>query len=195
MEYTNRKGHQYYVFEGRTKTGKPKYFASRKESSDKGTRLTKLPADYEIGEHPSTAAVSVRKAKPTRILDGELEFVQKSATELSGLESVKVDRRGDQLTVYTPDRNAGQIDAMFSSVFGGASAGVGDYVRENMSYTAMLRLTLVDEDNRIFEPERYCFSGGIDDWIPLCEVAPSPLEELAKALFPHLGQESFFELT
>ena len=67
-----------------------------------------------------------------------------------------------------------------------------DWARQNMSYTAMLRLTLVDEDNRLFASERYCFSGGIDDWIPLSYQGP--LEELAQELFPTLGDESFYEL-
>ena len=52
MEYTNRKGDRYFVFEGRTKTGKPKYFASRKETSDKGKRLDEVPESYEIAEAP-----------------------------------------------------------------------------------------------------------------------------------------------
>ena len=56
----------------------------------------------------------------------------------------------------------------------------------------MLRLTLVNEDERIFESERYCFSGGIDDWIPLSFAGP--LEELAQELFPTLDNESFYEL-
>lgn len=192
MQYTNRKGDQYFIFEGRTKTGKPKYFASRKETSDKGKRLDALPGNYEIAEHPRNATVSIRKTKPTRILDAELEFVRQSAVELSGYEEVKVDRQGDQLTIYTPDRNVGEIDSIFSSVFGGAGAGMADWAWQNMSYTAMLRLTLADEDNRIFESERYCFRGGIDDWIWLSHSGH--LAELAQELFPHLSQESFYEL-
>jgi len=160
MEYTNRKGDRYFIFEGRTKTGKPKYFASRKEASDKAKRINEVPDNYEIAEHPSSATVSIRKSKPSRILDAELVFVRNSATELSGFESVQVERRGDQLTIYTPDRDFGAIDSIFSSVFGVPNAGVADRARENMTYTAML---LVDEDNRVYESERYCFKGGIDD--------------------------------
>jgi hypothetical protein len=49
MEYTNRKGHRYFVFEGKTKTGKPKYFASRRATSDKAVRLDKLPIGAKSG--------------------------------------------------------------------------------------------------------------------------------------------------
>lgn len=103
-----------------------------------------------------------------------------------------MDRRGDQLTIHTPDRNVGAIDSTFSSIFGGAGAGMADWARQNMSYTAMLRLTLADENNRTFESERYCFRGGIDDWIRLSHRGK--LAELAQELFPHLSQESFYEL-
>lgn len=65
LEYTNRRGTRYYVFQGETKTGKPKYFASRKPDSDKGVRIETLPDEFEIFEHPESTIVTIRKRKPT----------------------------------------------------------------------------------------------------------------------------------
>jgi hypothetical protein len=193
MEYTNRKDRRFYIFEGRTKTGKPKYFASRNETSEKGTRVARLPDDYEIAEHPSTAAVTVRKTRPTQILPSEVQFVESAATELSSHASIKVVLRGDQITIYTPDRDVGAIDRFFSTAFGATdNSGMSDWARQNMSYTAMLRLTLQDEDKRLFSSERYCFRGSVDGWIPLC--SSGTLKALSQELFPHLGEESFYEL-
>lgn len=48
MEYLNRHGTAYFIFQGVTKTGKPKYFASKKATSDSGTRIESLPDEFEI---------------------------------------------------------------------------------------------------------------------------------------------------
>jgi hypothetical protein len=56
----------------------------------------------------------------------------------------------------------------------------------------MLRFTLVDEEKRLFDAERWCFRGSIDTWISL--AGPRPLETHARKYLPHLNRESFFEL-
>jgi hypothetical protein len=194
MEYINRKGHRYFVFEGKTKTGKPKYFASRRTTSDKAVRVDKLPSGFEIAEHPSTAAVSVRRAKPTRILPHEATLVEQLAAEASIYSSIKTDVRGDQIIIYTPDRDPGHVDKMLSSLLGDSidSRGMAEWTATNTHYTAVLRLTLQDEKDRIYTAERYCFRGSIDGWIPLANQGT--LETLSEELFSHLGQDSFYDL-
>ena len=161
MEYTNRKGHRYFVFEGKTKTGKPKYFASRKTTSDKAVRVDKLPTDFEIAEHPSTAAVTVRRCKPTRILPAEATLAERLAVELSIYSSIKTDVRGDQIVIYTPDRDPAHVGEMLSSLLGDSigSPGMAEWTAMNTRYTAVLRLTLQDENDRLYTAERYCFRG------------------------------------
>lgn len=194
MEYTNRKGNRYFVFEGKTKTGKPKYFASRRASSDKGVRVDKLPRGFEIAEHPSTAAVTVRRVKPTRILPDEATLVEHLAAEASIYSSIKTDVRGDQIIVYTPDRDPGHVDEMLSSLLGNSvdSRGMAEWTATHTNYTAVLRLTLQDEDDRSYTAERYCFRGSIDGWILLANQGT--LETLSEELFSHLGQDSFYDL-
>ena len=43
MNHVNRKGDVYYVFQGVTKTGKPKYYVSLKTKSDAGQQIDSLP--------------------------------------------------------------------------------------------------------------------------------------------------------
>ncbi|MFY8199573.1 MAG: hypothetical protein ACOVLE_02810 [Pirellula staleyi] len=43
MKYVNRRGDAYYVFQGVTKTGKPKYYVSRKAESAAGIQIDSLP--------------------------------------------------------------------------------------------------------------------------------------------------------
>ena len=126
MKYTNRKGHRYFVFEGKTKTGKPKYFASRRATSDKAVRVDNLPAGFEIAEHPGTAAVSVRRAKPTRILPGETTLVEQLAAQTPIYSSIKTDVRGDQITIYTPDRDPERVGGVLVAVSTQVSVRLGD---------------------------------------------------------------------
>jgi len=65
LEYTNRRGDRYYVLQGKTKTGMPKYYCSRKTQ---GTPVERLPEDYEINEHPRDAVVTIRRVRASAIL-------------------------------------------------------------------------------------------------------------------------------
>ena len=60
VTHVNRKRQTYFLHEGKTKTGKPKYFFS-KESD--GCLLDTIPDGYEIYENPN-AQVFLRKAEP-----------------------------------------------------------------------------------------------------------------------------------
>jgi hypothetical protein len=50
IEYINRRGKKHYLHEGKSKTGKPKYFFSLKSE---GTLVKTIPEGYEIYEHPN----------------------------------------------------------------------------------------------------------------------------------------------
>ncbi len=65
----------------------------------------------------------------------------------------------------------------------------------NQRYMKVMRFTLVDEKNRTFRVQRWCFRGSIDRWIDLWESrSEGKLSALVKRFCPHIGQESFFEL-
>ena len=82
VEHINRRGDRYYVFQGRTKTGKPKYYASKSATSQSGQRVDSLPEDFEIFENPGNAAVTVRRRKRSRIVDAERQLVEQLALEV-----------------------------------------------------------------------------------------------------------------
>jgi hypothetical protein len=56
----------------------------------------------------------------------------------------------------------------------------------------MLQFILVDEQQRLFAVQRYCFRGAIDDWITI--GMPDPLTTVVCTFVKHLGKESYFEL-
>ncbi len=69
VTYTNRKGDLYYLHVGKTKTGKNKYFFSKKKE---GVLALEIPEGYEN----VNAQVFLRKIQPKIILDQEIAMVE-----------------------------------------------------------------------------------------------------------------------
>jgi len=59
-------------------------------------------------------------------------------------------------------------------------------------YQPVVRFTLRDKQGRLFNAERFCFLGGVDDWITIGYL--ERLESLVKNIIPTLGTEEFYEL-
>ncbi len=187
-EYVNRRGERYYLLVGKTKTGKPKYYVSRKAQ---GVPADAMPEGYEIFEQPEHGIVSVRKVLPTRIRPKEREQLHGWTRDLAGIEHFIIDLHGDSLVIYTPDRDPVASADLLNRIFGGFPDDAVS-IAARVHYTAMLRFTLEDAEKRFFRVERWCFRGSIDDWFFL--ASGKPLEALARKYLPHLNRESFFEL-
>jgi hypothetical protein len=192
IEYVNRKGDRYFLCQGKTKTGKPKYYVSRRLS---GEPVEEMPEGYELFEHPEQGLVFVRKIRPTRILPEERDKLMAWTRELAGSEYFIVDIQDDSLVIYTPGNDpAESVQAFddFLPMLPGRKAEMKEHFATNAVYTAMFRFTLVDEKKRLFAVDRWCFKGSIDNWFPL--AAGQSLEKQARRFVPHLCEESFFEL-
>lgn len=192
LQYVNRRGDRYFVHQGTTKTGKPKYYCSKKPA---GVPVDRLPEGFELYENPQNALVSVRKVRPSRITAIERESLARWANELAATQTI-VAVEGDGLVIYASDMDAESSLRTLTMLMGeppGGHAAQLDWLTRHARYSPMLRFTLQDEDERLFSAERWCYLGRIDDWIPLLGGARD-LESLAAQLLPHMGQESFFEL-
>jgi len=55
-----------------------------------------------------------------------------------------------------------------------------------------MRFALIDRDDRLFESERMCYRGAVEDWIDI--EFGMPIDELCSKLIPKLGTGEFFEL-
>ena len=185
MQYINHRGDVYYAYQGTTKTGKPKYFASKKESSPTATRAEELPSDFEFFENPMNATVVVRRRKKSSVTVAERNLLSRLALEHCQVAcSVVID--GNALVVYagTP------LDI---SAMGLTMAGQEMASRRACNFEPGFRFNLTRGKERKFTIARYCYRSAIDDWWPLNE-RPDTLESVALAYLPHLGKESFFEL-
>jgi hypothetical protein len=178
--------------QGKTKTGKPKYYMSKKSE---GVPVEQMPEGFEVYEHPERGIVSVRKVRVSRILSVERERLTQWTKHLAGIDYFCVDIQDDSLVIYTPATDPAASVSALSHIFGSfpaARASELEWIGSHSTYVAMLRFSLGNEEKRLFAAERWCFRGSIDDWFFLS--GGQPLEALAKKYLPHLNRESFFEL-
>jgi hypothetical protein len=101
----------------------------------------------------------------------------------------KVEVRGKVITLHESEDRLGALAAIMPRL----SLRSDDELEEQFAiYQAILRFLLVDPERRLFAPERYCFRGSVDDWIPI--GPPATIEKLVARYGKHLGKDSFFEL-
>ena len=188
VEYVNRKQKTYYLHEGKTKTGKPKYFFSMKTE---GALVEAIPEGYEIYENPN-AQVFLRKIQPQMITPEEVAIVREGVKKCAKLDHFMVDVKGNQIVVYLCDQN---VDGLMAIVASSSrdDAGLLDRLTQSFTYSPMMQFVLVDKKTREFEVERWCFRGSVDDWLGL--DSSTDLEALVKKYGRHLGKESFYEVT
>ncbi len=188
IEYVNRKQKTYYLHEGKTKTGKPKYFFSMKAE---GPLVEAMPEGYEIYENPN-AQVFLRKIQPQVITPEEVAIVREGVKKFAKLDHFIVDVKGKHIVVYLCDQNVDELVALtaFSPL---GTSGLADRMAQSLNYSPMMQFVLVDKQTREFEVERWCFRGSVDDWIGL--DSSTDLNALVKKYGRHLGKESFYELT
>ncbi len=192
MEYVNRKGDTYYLQQGKTKTGKPKYYFGRRLTA---VPLDAMPKGYEVHESPENGQVHARRARVTEISPMERRLVEEAVARLAGLKHVIVDiDEYDALVIYLPDTEDEPLESLDEMPW--LSAGAIEKLRDRLArrayYHKMMRFELLDDDERLYSVQRWCFRGSIDNWVFL--EGPAALERLVEQFAPHLGKESFFEL-
>jgi len=96
VTHVNRKRQTYFLHEGKTKTGKSKYFFSK---DSEGTLLDAVPDGYEIYENPN-AQVFLRKAMPEIITDEEVATVQIGLRKFAPSQNCIVGTKGEHIEVF-----------------------------------------------------------------------------------------------
>ena len=192
ITYTNRKGKTYYLCQGTTKTGKPRYYFAREP---KGQPVEQIPEGYEIRESVN-GVVSLAKTRPRQILPDERAVVEAALRQHPKPGNYRVDVKGKQIVIY--ERTGADIDQLFPLLraVGGISqakrASLQEILDKSAQFSPVLRFTLSDEEKRTFYAERWCYLGSIDDWI---HAGPNgPVHLLAQLMIPKLGTDAFFDL-
>jgi hypothetical protein len=190
ITHKNCHGQVYYLHEGKTKTGKPKYFVSMKSE---GNLAAAIPAGFEIYERPG-GLVSVRKIPQTPILPHELKYVQDKVAPLG----IKKDEKeyaewcsefGEAFILpskrlYLSDHRRTRYEAEIR--------GKEIIIYEVKGYgRPMMKFVLDNEETREYSVYLWCFRGGIDGWFSL--FSSGQLRDLVDQYCPALGTDRFYE--
>jgi hypothetical protein len=192
IEHVNRKGDRYFLQATVGRDGQLRYSFTRKLT---GAAVAEIPEGYRVHESPEDAQVFLRKAKPPAILSLEEQLVVSAVRGEAGLEHCIVKVKGTSIVVYLPDMNPDEALRMLCDhatvPAAKARAMVDDLIRRS-NYSRTMRFKLCNSKLRLFNCERWCFLGSVDDWYFLAGAAP--LSELVEEYVRHLGKDSFFDL-
>ena len=192
VTYTNRKGKTYYLCQGLTKKGKPRYYFARES---KGKPVDEIPEGYEVRESVN-GVVSLAKKRPVQILPEERAAVEAAIRRHPKARNYRVDVKGKQIVVYErvgPDvedlspklRRIGQLSST-------RLGELQEFLDQTARFKPVMRFTLSDEQKRTFYAERWCYLGSIDDWI---HIGPSgSVHLLAQRFIPLLGTDALYEV-
>lgn len=188
VTYINRKSQTYYLHQGKTSKGNPKYhFAQHME----GDLVDTIPSGYEIYENPN-GRVFLRRIPAQIITAEEVSAIRAGVRKYGRLARCIVDVKKDTILIYTPDQDIDLLLEAFGPITGLMPAGAEEKVESILTYSPMLQFVLVDRTNRLFQTYRFSFFGDIDDWMPI--GTPGVLPALVKEYAPHLEQDSYYEL-
>lgn len=98
LTHQNRRGERYYLHEGQTKTGKPRYFFAK---SVREGALGQMPEGYEVSESIN-AVVSVRRTKrrPGAISASDLQLAQDELARHRHLQHHQARVKESAIVVY-----------------------------------------------------------------------------------------------
>ena len=193
VTYTNRKGVAYYLCQGITKTGKPRFYFAREPQGDP---VEQIPEGYTISESVN-GIVSLVKARPAQILPDEVAAVESAVRRHPKSRNYRVGVKQNRIEMY--ERVGPDVDNL-ASIFrelGVMGPGLTERLQarldQNAQFKPEMRFVLADAEQRTFQAQRMCYRGSIDDFIDLHGELGS-IEELARRLVPALGTDEFFEL-
>lgn len=188
--YTNCDGDEYFLHEGVTKTGKPRYFVSKK---NEGTLAKAMPGGFEFYEQPG-GRVYFRKIQKTPIREEELHYVQNKIADMIDQEyEDEMAQYKSPLSVQIgleSQRRTGKRVSRFE-----AEIRKNEIIIYRVRYSnamPIMKFALENEEKRLFHTSRWCFMGSIDDWIGVGTTGY--LFDLVDKYCPTLGTEDFYEL-
>ncbi|MEO0521108.1 MAG: hypothetical protein AAF171_27890 [Cyanobacteria bacterium P01_A01_bin.116] len=153
-----------------------------------------VPDGYEVYENPN-ARVFLRKIPSKIILNDEIAVIKQGVEQFSQVQHFIIDAKKTVVSIFTPSQNVEKISELLTSTaaqFGRSQADVEALLEQSLDYTSDLRFVLVDKQERLFQAQRYCYLGRVDDWIEIGGV--DRLAVLVERYVGHLGQDSMFEL-
>lgn len=198
IEYTNRLGKTYYLFQGMTKKGNPRYIFSPKlmGGNPDWIPLDRIPEGFELFEHPNSSVV-LRKKFATAVLAKELFYVREQVEELERedkeMTKFHLEHIKDSLGFFFKKDPAEYLKHRYAWRFRAEveKDSIVVYEVRDRTATAVLRFDLFDKESRRYHAFRWVFTG-MGHWRPLNK--DGRIENVAAEYCPHLTTDKFFEL-
>jgi len=176
-----------------TKTGKLRYYFAREP---KAGSPDQIPDSYRISESVN-GVVSLVKDQPQLILPQEIASVEAVLARHPKSRDYRIALKNNQIIIY--ERLGPDMETL-SAIFGNISALQSDTMKMRLQeqldkmarFSPILRIVLIDPEERKFYAERWSYFGDVDDWINIGESGK--LDKLVRRLIPKLGTDNFFEL-
>jgi hypothetical protein len=175
-----------------TKTGKPRYYFAREPKAEP---VEEIPEGYVIWENVN-GLVYLTRERESQILPEERSVVDASVKKHPKARNYRVDVKGKRIIVYEsvgPDIE--DLEPLLRGLGGLPASRLADlqaHLDKSARFSPVMRFTLLDEQARTFQTERWCYLGSIDDWI---DIGPSgPLRRLARKFIRLLGSDALFDV-
>lgn len=187
FRYRNRLGDEYYLHEGRTKTGKPRFYFAR---SQRAGALATMPCGFEVAESIN-GVVSVRRLRPHEeaVADTDVARISSEVARHAhlGYHRVRVDH--GEIVIYAPDPSPESLEELARAL--ATPRSVRQFVAERMvraRYSAVMKFV---PNAAGFDVHRMTYRGeGGWSW----PLASGSIEALARTFVPAIGTERFFDL-
>lgn len=179
VQYTNRKGKEYYLHQGVTRTGKPKYHFSPKRE---GKLAASIPAGFEVYEN-SNEQVFLRKVHPKIIGEDKVAALEKEFKKSSRYKYCLVDVKENAIIVYMANQNVELLSGIMN-LTPGREIETENYLKRTLSYSPGCRFLLLDREQRIFVAERYFYGESTDYWRQIGQ--PGSLHDLVRQVIEAL---------
>ena len=189
ITYVNRKGKTFYLHQGVTKKGNPRYYFAQKSEGELADRI---PEGFEIYENPH-AQVFLRRIPLQLITDAEVAAVRQGLERYCSVPYPQIEVKKNIISIFLPDQDVDALSEILKFAPGAPGSTAPDTVLPWVTYSPRMRFVLIEDQRRRFVAERYCFRGAIDDWIEISK--PGRLPRLVKRYVRYLGRDSFYELS
>jgi len=193
LSHTNRHGVTWYLHEGRTKTGKPRYYVAKQVGE--GARAG-MPEGFEFTESIN-GVVSVRRIDPSRreAPPKHVEQVRREVARWPHLRHHEGESRDGTIVIHEPESGVpdGKMDRL-AQMLGLTPEtlqqrldGAGPRVR----YAPVMRFFPDDPRKAdVYAVERMTYRGEGGWW----SLSRGRLKKLVRRYVRHIGTEEFFDL-
>ena len=192
--YTNRRGDTYYLHQGLTKTGKPRYFAARAVGDG---ALATMPDGFEFTESINGVVSVARKGRDVHpVPPADLELVQVEQARHDHLSAYKVAPLRGDIVVYQP---LGGMPAAVLPMRGPVKVGTPAYLRQlaelraqallHQKFDPVFKFMPATDAPGVYLASRMSYRGQ-GGWL---DLRAGPLTRLARQYIRLLGTDELFE--